>query len=407
MSPPGIRLRPDQRLALACACACETSVIHAAAAEIAEPDWPAAVRLFDHHFIAPVVLSRLNGFANGAKVDARLAPLGEAVTARTKRGLLLQATMRALQDDHLAPLGVRYAMLKGLSLGARYYDNPGLRVARDIDVLIEPSRLEPVLRSLIEAGYELPKRLRVDRGRRPLIDHAVAMARFSKEIALVSPHGVPVEIHHRVEASGNAFPTAGLLERAETIEIWKRPWPVLSTTDLFAYICAHHARHRWSRLHWVLDLSMMMRHPSYARDQVLRRAEPEGVRRVVEAAIPLPEALSAVIRDQPAAPGPRLTAAFVEDCIAHLEPEDAPEQVRRRGRGAALASHTLGDVRRQWLFRDTWSGRLAEMIAMVAPRIADYQALPLPARVHRAYWMIRPVRLAARAVGRTMDRLRR
>lgn len=405
MSRATAPLRPEHRLALACACDCDPSIAAAAAAEIPDADWPAAVGLLDHHFLAPVVLSRLTGSGGDTLPAPRRGPLSEAVARRRKRALLLQATMGTLHDDHLGPLGVRYAMLKGLALGARYYAHPGLRVARDIDVLVDRADLEPVLRSLFAAGYRLLDRLQVANSRRPAVDDALAMARLSKELALMSPHGACVEIHHRVDPTGTAFPTAGLLARTETIEIWNRAWPVLSTTDLFAYICAHHAGHRWSRLHWVLDLSMMRRHPSFDADAVLGRATAAGVRRVVEAAMDLPEALAAMVREAPPSDRPRgLNAAFVAGCIAHLDPQDAPERAARRARGGALLAQAAGDIRYQMRLRDGWPARLGTLAAMTGPRIADYQALPLPPRLHPLYRIIRPVRLAARTVARRLGR---
>ncbi|MGX1307832.1 hypothetical protein AB7M35_002552 [Amorphus suaedae] len=401
---PTDTLRPDQRLALACACACDTATIDAAAAAIPDADWPEAVRLFNHHFLAPVVLSRLNEVA-GPAAEARLGPLKQAVSGRLKKALLLQATMGGLRDDHLAPLDVSHAMFKGLTLGARYYGSPGLRVARDIDVLVAPSDIERLLRSLMGAGYDLIGRLRVDRGGGRPVDHAIAIAHLSKEVALVSPDGVTVEIHHRVDASGNAFPTADLLARAETIEIWKRPWPVLSTTDLFVYICAHHAQHRWSRLHWVLDLSMMMRHPSFDADAVRRRAAESGFSRVVDAAMLLPETLSAIVEGRQPSPPPMATA-FAADCLAHLDPARAPERIAREYRGLALLAGAGEDLRRRWRFRDRWTARLAALTALAGPQVADYQALPLPPRLHALYWITRPIRLGVRALGRAFSRFR-
>lgn len=396
-------LRPDQRLALACAC--DTAIIDAAAAAIPDADWPDAARLFDHHFLAPVILSRLHDAAHGPNVAARLGPLKQAVAERLKKALLLQATMRALRDDHLVPLGLSHAMFKGLTLGARYYGSPSLRVARDIDVLVAPSDLERLLRSLMGAGYDLIGRLRVDRGSGQPVDHAIAIAHLSKEVALVAPGGVIVEIHHRVDASGNAFPTADLLARAETLEIWKRPWPVLCTTDLFVYICAHHAQHRWSRLHWVLDLSMMMRHPSFDADAVRRHAAESGFSRVVEAAMVLPETMSAIVEGrQPSSP--TMASAFAADCLAHLDPTRAPELIARENRGLALLAGAGEDLRRRWRFRDRWTARLAALTALAGPQVADYQALPLPPRFHALYWITRPIRLCVRALGRAFSRFR-
>lgn len=411
MNRPAPQLPPDQRLALACACACDTAVVQAAAAAIPDAEWPAAIRLFEHHFLAPVVLSRLREFADGPAdspaAAACIGPLREAVSGRLKHGLMLQAAMRALQGDHLVPLGIPYAMFKGLTLGARYYGSAGLRVARDIDVLVNPSDLERLLRSLIGAGYDLIGRLRVVRGDQSPVDQAIAIAHLSKEVALVSPGGVSVEIHHRVDAYGNAFPTSGLLERAESIEIWNRTWPVLSTTDLFPYICAHHGHHRWSRLHWVLDLSMMMRHPTFDPDAIRRRAADAGVGRIVDAAMRLPDSLSAVVQGTPPASRPQMTSTFAADCLSHLDPTHAPEQVARRSRGGALLAEALRDIRRRWLLRDSWSARAGALMAWAGPQVADYQALPLPPRFHAVYWMTRPVRLSVRALGRALARFAR
>jgi hypothetical protein len=355
-----------------------------------------------HHFVSPLVLERLGrGRQAGTGSEAmRQLTLDAGKTAR--RSLLIAATLSELHRDHLEPLGIAYAAFKGVSLASRYYGQLAQRSCRDLDLLVDRPAIPGLAARLLEAGFSLSSKFRppADGNLRDYID---ALAYLTSEFSLVSPGGVVIEIHSRLDLTGPGFAPKRLLARRERCEVAGANVPVLPTEDLFAFICYHHSRHRWSRLHWLADLTMMMDHPSFDAGRVRHRARQAGVAHLVDDCMALPDALRARLAGERPDDRRPLLSQLVTYCTTYVDPSvPPPEEIRvgaeddPRSRMRERLSNTAWDFRA----RDTLALKLVTGLTQLRPHLPDYSALPLPRRLHAVYWFTRPFRLLMKAAER-------
>jgi len=401
-SPPRpAALGAEQRLALACALDLEPAVVAAAASALTEDGWATALRLFRHHFLSAFALRKLRESLPGGPWDRQVAALSAEVERIRMRGLLMFGTLRTLHREHFGPLNVPYVNVKGLTLAARYYGDYGLRVTRDIDVLVAAEDMERTLRSLFRSGYRLQAEYRLADRPMPEVDQAVTMARFASQVPVVSPQGVLVEVHSGLDRGAIHFPPKPLLERAETVRIHGDDYPVLATADLFPFICHHHTKHQWSRLHWLLDLTMMIRHPSFDAAAVRARAEDCGLARTVEECRALPGHLSAVVEGRTSLAAGKSLPAAAAQCVHFADPATPAPEFSEQGQpifrtmgwgGLMVRGRRLGHSLRTSRRPDRTIRLLATFLQ---PAWSDYRALPLPRRFFWAYWVLRPLRLAS------------
>ncbi len=350
-------------------------------------DWDAFTRIAIEHQGLPLAyrhLSHLEDPGVPAPVLDRMHRLALLLVAQALR---VEAAHRAFQADCLAVVGARHVILKGLPLAARYYESAALRPCRDIDVLLEPAGLIPLVLRARRLGYRLHEQ---PEGMGEW--DTAAWCRFANDVSLVSPNGVLIELHKTLDQGQGLFSTRRLLRRAETVEHAGLVIPVLGTADLFTYICAHHTRHFWSHLHWFGDLDAMVRHPSYDAREVARVARAARLESTVEACLELRELAArspGAVEDPPGGRGAELMRHAV-DCL--VEGREREVQLRDTVR--------LGNFAFDWQVppgqasRDRWRQRLA----MVRPWPADYRAWPLPPHLHGLYYLTRPVRVLWRSL---------
>ena len=345
-------------------------------------DWETFKRIALEHQGLPLAyrhLSRLSGAAVPADVLDRMHRLALLLAAQSLR---VEAAIRAFQDQCLAPTGARHAFLKGFPLGARYYDAPALRPCRDIDVLVDPGALIPLILRARRAGYRLCE------AEATLSDRDLAAyCRFSTDVSIVSPDGVLIEVHKSLDQGQGLFNTRRLLRRSESVEHAGRQISVLRTSDLFVYVCAHHTRHFWSHLHWFADLEAVGRDASFDLAEVMRVAQVAGLASTVEACLELRELTADIGSDAP----PRAGSKGLElmnhaiDCLV----QGRDLEVRLRD------TVLMGNFAFDWQLteRQRRRYRLHEALSVLHPWPADYRAWPLPPEWHGLYYFTRPVRL--------------
>jgi hypothetical protein len=163
----------------------------------------------------------------------------EATAVRNTR---LLAELASLSNT-LCALGIGHVALKGAALMARVYPSPALRHAIDLDVLIDPERLDDARRALYAIGYGEP-----DYTQRLSFDgqswaRALDSAHLHAATPLQAPSGVLVDLHRRVpkvgfEASGGF---AGVCWRAVVVPLHGARVSTASDVDLARHLCAHFA----------------------------------------------------------------------------------------------------------------------------------------------------------------------
>lgn len=247
-------------------------------------DWPALVYA--------ALLMRGLPFVEKHVRTLDLLPPEQGALAAQMSGMLKQSTLTWLKvargqalfvDTCLAPLGVPHVFVKGLTLSG-YYDNPGLRQSRDIDVLIKPEALDTVVAKARACGYRMM--LNPHDGLFVESDADLdAVLHLKDDIPLLSPDGVLVEVHRSLHEDLPDTSIDALIAEARDTEIAKRMYKVLPMGPMVPYLCAHHTRHLWDTSNYVADIAAIRRHPAWDAAEVDGWARRFGLEHVVSAAL--------------------------------------------------------------------------------------------------------------------------
>ena len=328
------------------------------------------------HMILSLMYKHLSGLRMEESSPALMKALRTRCFASVGLTLRLGAEQQQLVSEVLQPLDVPYVLFKGPSLAVRYYGDLGLRQARDIDVLIKGTRLFEVVEALLERGYRLYPGMLADLFDEPFANRQdiEAACRYLNVITLVSPNGILLELHRFVDTMGHIFAPQMLLAMAEPLEFRGVSYQVLTTTALFVYICYHHSRHQWSRLHWLADLDALQRDPSFDLSAVRQLAARLGLTSVVNAALELHRACA------DSDPG----AVDLTDPLARSMRDACLKNIASRDN--LPASHRPPDS-------TSWMARMRYWAAIyLRPSYTDYKVWPLPTPLQPVYYLSRPFR---------------
>jgi len=166
--------------------------------------------------------------------------------------------------DALAKQGVANVALKGPLLAARLYASEDVRPSTDLDLLLEPSSLEPAAAALAPLGYVLEG----GATGRFYRDHHHHVHAIHRSLPLVELH------FDAYRGFGTALPAAPLLERSSPCLAGGFAHArVLSPEDEWLYLAVHGASHRFERLCWLYDLKLFGRaHPDLRWEVIAARA---------------------------------------------------------------------------------------------------------------------------------------
>ncbi|WP_370402029.1 nucleotidyltransferase family protein [Sulfitobacter sp. JB4-11] len=310
--------------------------------------------------------------------------LRDRLNEMTLLGLRVSGAQMNFHRKCIAPLKVQHSYFKGLALGAQYYDQNGLRPARDVDLIVDRKQIRAVIDRAREQNYALIDNARTQRILTSERDIDAAL-RYERVANLISPEGVLIEVHEEIDKHQGIFYGPKILWQAEAVSIKTVPMHSLPHAVHFIYVAYHCARHVWSALHWLADLDAMRNHPSFDHDTVMRTAQDMGMEPLVEATLDFIEG-SKRLPDE-LDPGNSRTDALLELCVLNLEGGSSVEHALR-------AQHTKYALPFDWLV----SPRLGRKIlrnrlrGRFRPSFKDYEAVPLPPALRHIYPVIVPVR---------------
>jgi len=359
-------------------------------------DWPAVLEQAAHHLSLPMLRERLVGIQDSIPAGT-MAELDRAVIVATAHNLQLSAIATELNTSWFQPRRIRFALFKGVALAQRYYGSISARSCRDLDLLVSSKGFADTVTHLIGHGFRLTKPFELPADPARHAAHIEAMCGLSREVSMRAPSGPMVDLHQSVDLTGADFPTEELLDRAETVTITGGTLPVFSTADLFVYICYHHSRHRWSRLHWIGDLGRIAAAPDFDVAAVRARAKRAGLEKLVLACLEMPALLAgAVAGEWPAGPG--LAARMTRDCIRFLHPDSAPPELERHSRDTDRLYRWrdwFATTALEWRQREGLGRRVRAVGRSLEPSWQAYRDLPLPRGLR---WLYVPWRVAAHMV---------
>jgi hypothetical protein len=216
--------------------------------------WPYLLEILHHHKVVPLFLRNLEDFAPGympheAAAAARAAGAAndETCARRTAQVLQLNRFFREQQIDH--------RIFKGIPLAITAFQDPALRDAGDIDLLVAERDLFSAGEILRAQGYvRLDPQARLTRRRlRSYLAH-------QKDFSYGHPlSDVIIDLHWRLFRNAYLPANAGLNDVGEDwVDIGSERIATLPAPRLLLYLCVHGALDGWLRLKWLTDIGALM-----------------------------------------------------------------------------------------------------------------------------------------------------
>ncbi|WP_404370405.1 nucleotidyltransferase family protein [Sphingomonas sp. MMS24-J45] len=245
---------PELRLAAACCrwppSPARDAAVRAAAAGV---DWDRFGRVVVRQRIAGLVEPGLR--SAGVAIPEQLATPLARYARRIVHSNLVAAGDTARLTARIAAAGYPVLAVKGVVLGALAYGSVGVKHSKDIDLLIRPEHIGPVLALLEADGY------RITHPAAGLTsEQRAVLPRYGKDVALVrsGPH-LQIELHWRLFTNPALLPMLGADGAAQTVMLGTTlTAPTLAPADLYAYLVLHGAIDGWSRMKSLADLNALV-----------------------------------------------------------------------------------------------------------------------------------------------------
>ena len=348
-------------------------------------DWNLVASIAVRKFIIPMVYSNLSKIQPENLPSSALEDMKAKALMCSMMSLKMAAAQSTFHQLCIAPLNCDHVFLKGMGLARRYYRNPGMRYARDVDVLVSEDAIEHVVRLALSNGYRIKIKEDVLTDA-PCERTLRAWLEYNQIMTMLAPDSVWIEVHTHIDYGLELFDPVMLLETAVSLD-GKPDGPcVPATAELFCFVCYHNTRHTWSRLHWLADINAMMDHPSFVLDDVMDFATSIGLEPTVSATLEfkrLAEMAEWVHEDQERDSHVR---TILDHCIANLA-DDFETEMKLRSRFGYLG------LPYPWMLNK--SAKLPayfhRTLARVTPSYYLYEAIPLPKYLQWLYYPVKPI----------------
>jgi hypothetical protein len=312
----------------------------------------------------------------GAEPDDRLK--GVVRHARAWAMKLAHETERTV--TFLESRGVEVAAFKGPLLSLQAYGSIALRSSADIDLFVAPASVGPAVEALESIGYERAYRLHSRQLR--------SLVRTGAEFDLVNRRlGCAVDLHWRPAPRFYGFEwTLGDLSTAPAF-LMSREVRSFVDSDLAVVLCAGAAKDGWPRIEPLLSAAIIASRGGLRA--TLRRGRDLGSEEVVATTLALAAALfGAELYDEESLIDGRAASVAERGLERLLSGTALPSPRRRAGDLLALHGRSLREFRLHAL--------------LLRPSIEDFRSVTLPSSLYPLYYLLRPFRLAGRAIRRRM-----
>jgi len=347
-------------------------------------NWDLFMELSVHHRVYPYLYRTLKKF--NSQIPARvIRQCYDMFTRNTFQMLRFTGEMESI-GTLLAQNGIRCLFLKGTVIAKDLYGDVSLRTSCDLDMLVPGESLFQAEALLLKLGY-----VKDDYIRTVLNDWKWRHHHF---VYVHPAKGLKVEIHWRLNPAPASEPSfEQLWERRRTSSLVKQPIYYLGKEDLFLFLVMHGARHGWSRIRWLLDISRFLQQAPDS-DRLIELLKAHHATYIGGQALALAaELLSTPIdsRLQPLQKHEKsqklaLEAMFYVERIINLHSGHLPREEDSYHKRHQFA---LLEPSRKALF----------IMGFLFPYPEDADVLPLPRMLHFLYVPLRPVLWAWRKIG--------
>lgn len=343
-------------------------------------DWHFVTETAVRKFSAPYLYQALSEGASGVAPPDAMKKLSEYTKFTNFRSLKIAAAQIAFHKTCIEPTRARHAYVKGIALSLQFDGNFTSRFCRDIDVLVDKRQFEQVILAAAENDY------RVILTTKPLKfvaskDDLKFVTKFPSDVGLISPDGVLIEVHRRLDKKDFIFNVEDALSSAVPVTLSGVTMQTLQPSLHFTYVCYHHSRHLWSHLHWLADLDLMLRSGRLNKKSIQASADTVGLAPTTAASIELNSLVSRSEKWHEANEKSDLACDFLQACLMNLNGGKELEYELRSGSfGHDLMSKSQISPDRLKSTRHTvWRSKFH-------PVLQQYLKRPLPAAF---FWLYR------------------
>jgi len=282
-------------------------------------DWTLFTRKAMDHGLAGLAGHTLSRLAPDAMPDDIRSAFQTYIAQTRKRNQLLLdelANLIAL----LAKGGVETIPFKGPVLTKQAFGDLGLRGFRDLDFLIRDRDMPQAIKILCDLGYERAGKLTPNQF--DLVHRLQGQEiMFKRDVAAIEPHMRLTSMKMALDID-----YGGLWRRARPEDIFGRTMLTFAPEDTLLILAIHGGKELWWDIKWACDIAdFIVSHPALDWDEIVRRAEAQGCRRMLLVATSLarqylgakvPDALAAAEKNDP------VVAQIVGRIAARWEAED-------------------------------------------------------------------------------------
>jgi len=343
-------------------------------------DWEGFTRQASDRFVLPIVHGHLCKYWKAQVPKPCLDIMKFHAMRALQYNLNVAAEFKGVVRDVLLPLGVAHLCFKGPTLAFQYYNEPAQRICRDVDILVPKDDLPRILQYALSKGYKPhdPKKLTNS-------DESLNfVARYQKVVTLISPRNVAVEFHTKIDNTATVYDASQMLEKRQPVTVNNVDTWVMPFDELFVYLCWHHTKHYWSRLHWLVDITALQDHKDFNYENVIACAERYALVKTVTSCLDMIGFFSAPTRNKIEDLEPN-TRQLVRTAIFAMHGDIVFEHSLSRKNPTPAFSFSWQTSRSQ-----IWRWRLLGWRRIFRPTYNNYAAWPLSLRWQWVYRFIRP-----------------
>lgn len=346
-------------------------------------NWEKLPALAEHHGLVPLLFQSAAGLS-------RLIPPPQFAALRLR---CQQNACRALwftQElgrilDRIQCAGVEVLAHKGPAMASLLYGDVAQRQFNDLDLLVRPGDVKQAKASLASLGYQCGAEFTAAEER--------ALLQSGYEQVFHSPHGKNLlELQWRILPRFYAvdFDMEKLFARSTEVQLADRSCRMLSPEDLLLALCVHAAKHGWTQLSWLRDITQLAGMSGLDWEYIAKEADRMRIRRMLAINFALCRQLfGANALLAPSTPiswmGEEQTGALAEEILTALR-----NSAVRETESLAYFRWTMR-LREQRRDRARLLWRLGS-----TPSLGEWQTVKLPAPLFPLYRVVRVCRLARR-----------
>jgi hypothetical protein len=344
-------------------------------------DYDHLIEIAEHHGVRPSLFRCLSDAAWETVPASAREVLEEFQHRHLLQALALSVELRRVAAS-FTERRIPLVIFKGPALAMALYGGLANRECNDIDVIVPEGQVGESERLLAQLGYRNAQG--DERFRRAFLAH-------QRQYAFARADGIAIDLHWSFSGSHVSFPLdpVDIWGDLAQVSIGDHQVATVGGANLALLLAGHGTKEAWLALKWVCDFAWMIdRHPDLDWLDVHRRAL---LKRCGDSVL--------------------LGCSMAHHLLDVAVPHDLAGLVARSDRVCALTASLAGQMRLGTLstapderFTDLalCDRRLDRVKAVLKltfmPTASDYEALKLPERLWPAYYVIRPFRLAAKAL---------